>query len=91
MGINSAPRAATRELRIYVDQVLKALEQSGALVTDRSLVSDFLEWGDAPGKDERNREVLNDASLTLGVPVERGDLIVAVAKRRKEYVSGGRS
>lgn len=40
----------------YVDRVLKALGHPEALVTDKSTIGDFLEWGGRPYRVRRGRE-----------------------------------
>jgi hypothetical protein len=44
-----------------------------------------------PGMKRLNDEKLARATDRLGIPVERGEYIVVVARRLKEFVQGGKS
>jgi hypothetical protein len=46
-------QVATKDLRKHVDRVLEALGHSEALVTDKSLVRDFLSMGGYPHQIQR--------------------------------------
>ena len=48
MGIRMAKQAAVKDLGKYVEDVAAALGRKGALVTDESKVSDFLEMSENP-------------------------------------------
>lgn len=51
-------------------------------------------WVNMPGDPEakkQNDEKLAHATHLLGIPIERGEFIVAVARRLKEFVQGGKS
>lgn len=109
MGIRMAKQAAVKDLGKYVEDVAAALGRKGALVTDESKVSDFLEmsenphrvrkgstgtWVNMPGDPaikKLNDEKLARATDLLGIPIERGEFIVVVARRLKEFVRGGKS
>lgn len=65
------------ELQRHVDRVLQALGVE-AMVTDESNLRDFAPtWP----PDETWAKRLDDAALSLGVPVHPGDTVVAVAER----------
>ena len=109
MGIRMAKQAAVKDLGKYVEDVAAALGRKGALVTDESKVSDFLEMGENPHRVRKGStgtwvnmpgdpaiKKLNDQKLAratdlLGIPIERGEFIVVVARRLKEFVRGGKS
>jgi len=51
-------------------------------------------WVNMPGDPavkEQNDKTLAHATDLLGIPVERGEFIVVVARRLKEFVQGGKS
>ena len=109
MGIRLAKQAAVKDLQKYVDRVLEALGRKGSLVTDESIVSDFLELGGTDYRVRRGKETewepktgdpivakrndmrISTATGLLGIPMERSDAVVAVARRLKEFVQGGKS
>jgi len=68
------------ELQPYVDKVLKALGHTEALVTDESLVSDFLDIFD---KERRVKQAAK-AKKKLGVDLFPGDYLWEVAERIKK-------
>jgi hypothetical protein len=51
--LHFASQVATRDLDVYVDRVLDAIGFPGALVTDESSVTDFLEVGGEPYRMRR--------------------------------------
>lgn len=65
----------------YVDQVLKALKQPEALVTDLSMIGDF-------GLDDDERTA---ASARLGVAMTNTDYIYEVAQRVRDKARGASS
>ena len=67
------------KLQPYIDKVLKALGHPEALVTDESMVCDFLDIFD---KDERVKQV-KKAHKKIGVNIFPGDYIWEVAERIK--------
>ena len=51
-------------------------------------------WVNMPGDPkvkQMNDETLARAEAALGIPVERGEFVVAVARRLREFVQGGSS
>ena len=44
-----------------------------------------------PEVKKSNDEKLARATDLLGIPIERGEFVVTVARRLKEFVQGGRS
>jgi hypothetical protein len=77
-------------LKMCMEQVVASLNRPGAPVTSETHVIDLLEAGDAPGREKRNLYRVQGASIALDVDVAESDLVVEVARRRKEYLFGGR-
>lgn len=75
------------KLQPYVDKVLKSLGHSEGLVTDESLVSDFLDIFD---KDERIRQI-SKSKKKIKVDIFPGDYIWEVAERMKSEKSSWRT
>jgi hypothetical protein len=73
-----APQDKIRDLRPWVEQVLKAIGHPEAWVSNQSCVGDF-------GPDDEEMAQIQEA---LGIPVKGGDYIVDVAQRLKEKVTG---
>jgi hypothetical protein len=51
-------------------------------------------WQERPGNPEakkRNDEQIGQAIHALGIPIEREDAVVAVAKRLRDFARGGKS
>lgn len=69
-------------LRPYVNRVLAVMGHPEALVTDESMVSDFLDFSDL--KEKRMRSVLR-FSKKLGIDILMEDLIWEAAQRLKDF------
>ncbi len=88
MGVHLASQSRVEELQPYVDRIDRALAEAlgvepGMIMTDESYVSDFLHW---PTRRhvEKNKAILDKLSAALGVQVEKGDSIVALAERLRD-------
>ena len=80
--IELAPQDKVDDLQLYVDQVLKALGHSEALVTDESYISDFLPFIGSMGRKEAF-EKFSKKMKKLGIEVKFEDSVIEVAERLK--------
>jgi len=74
-----APQDKIKELEPYMDKVLNALGHPEALVTDESMVTDFLDIFD---KDSRVKQI-KKTQKKIKVDIFPGDYIWEVAERIK--------
>ena len=75
--IELASQKKTDKLQPFIDKILKAFGQSEALVTDESIVADFIDVFD---KEERIKQV-KEAKKKLKVELYPGDYLWEVAER----------
>jgi hypothetical protein len=83
--VELAPQARTARLEPFVQRVLDALGHPEALVTDESMISDFVPHHDSSGADPENMRWLTTVGRQLGMMVSYQDLIVDIA----EQLQGG--
>lgn len=74
-----ADQDKTEALDKYITKIMKALGHSEALVTDESLISDYLDIFD----DLRRKKQLDKAKKIIKVDIFPGDYIWEVAERMK--------
>ena len=77
--IELAPQDEVELLEPYVDKILEALGHPEALVTDESDIGDFLCFC----VEEEATKELKEASIKLGMSLNRKDTIVSIARRLK--------
>lgn len=84
-----APQDATNALEPFIDRVLEVIGHPEALVTDRSLIRDFLDWSDRPGRMRRGKGPWVERPANPEAKVENEAILTALREKLKVPVEPG--
>lgn len=69
-----------------ISVILKILGHPESLVTDESIVWDFLShFGDKKENEKYNKKMVSKISGRLGIEIKPNDLLINIAKKIREY------